>query len=68
MLEKTIKIKSNGTTTFVVSALCKDSFKEVLKNQLNEIIENITESNEIFDIKIHMFSEYVDESISLELK
>lgn len=68
MLETTLKIKTNGSTTLVLSSITKENFKQIVQKELEKIVDSVSENTEIFDVKIHFFSEYVNESVSINLK
>ena len=68
MLETTLKIKTNGSTTLVLSSMTKENFKQIVQKELEKIIDSVSENTEIFDVKIHFFSEHVNESVSINLK
>ena len=68
MLETTLKIKTNGSTTLVLSSMTKENFKQIVQKELEKIVDSVSENTEIFDVKIHFFSEYVNESVSINLK
>ena len=48
-LETTLKIKTNGSTTLVLSSITKENFKQIVQKELAKIVDSVSENTEIFE-------------------